>query len=393
MVDWDRVEDLRSKGWDWDKIADDPKVGFHPDTTVTAPGRALRGLYHRQRSRQARRNEEATPKAPTKEDREKAERKWTLARIGYLLVPIVGLWFAFAYLIPSPVGLLLPAIPYLALLLVVAAFLLLYGLFRSSGARWSKVYRSTVVVGVVLGLVVSGLIALGGVLLGCPILPSVASGTTQPPQGWSSFSVTPWHENGVPVLYFYGATWCPYCSASSWAIWKALTGFGTVSGASFMYSSESNIPEVVLANVQLTSSSVAFVVSEDTSDVSGNFPPTANCVQQAYVGAYSGSAIPFVVINGQYVHGQATGGGTLIQPTDVQTYTTGQMQGWVGGANGAGWGVVQGQTWWMMAFLAKSAGATPGNLAQQPYYASWGNQAVWGANTQTSVASDLSQIR
>jgi hypothetical protein len=34
MVDWDRVEQLRSKGWDWERIAADPKVGFHPEASV-----------------------------------------------------------------------------------------------------------------------------------------------------------------------------------------------------------------------------------------------------------------------------------------------------------------------------------------------------------------------
>ena len=67
----------------------------------------------------------------------------------------------------------------LALVLVVVAFLLLFGLLRSSGARWSKVYRTTLVTGVVLGLVISGVIALGGILfLHCPVLPSESSGTT-----------------------------------------------------------------------------------------------------------------------------------------------------------------------------------------------------------------------
>ena len=210
MIDWDRVEELRSKGWDWDRIAGDPKVGFHPDTSVQEPGRALRGMYHRQRSRQRRRNEGPAPATPTKEEREKAERKWTLPRIGYLLVPIFAIWFSIAYLVPSPVGLVLPAIPYLALVLVVVAFLLLFGLLRSSGARWSKVYRTTLVTGVVLGLVISGVIALGGILfLHCPVLPSESSGTTQP-GGWFSVSVSPWHENGLPVVYYFGATWCPY---------------------------------------------------------------------------------------------------------------------------------------------------------------------------------------
>ena len=389
MVDWDRVEELRSKGWDWDRIASDPKVGFHPDASVQEAGRALRGLYHRERSRQRRRNEEApTVKPPSKEEREKAERKWTLPRVGYLLVPLIGIWFAFAYVLPSPVGVLIPAIPYLALGLVIVAFLLLFGLFRSSGARWSKVYRSTLVTGVVLGLVISGLIAMGGVLIfGCPVLSS--SGTSQAAPGWVDYSSNPtWHENGLPVFYYYGATWCPYCSASSWSMWKALSGFGTWSGVSFMYSAEDTIPEVDLSSASLASTTVAFIVSEDTSGNTGTFPTTSNCFQQAYVSAYSGNSIPFVVINGQYVHG----GSSLQSPGDVNSYTTTQLQQQVGTANGAAWNSIQGQTWWMMAFIAKSAGATPSNLAQQPYYAGWSNAGVWGSNTQSSVATDLAQI-
>ncbi len=392
MVDWDRVEELRSKDWDWDQIADDPKVGFHPDKSVQEPGRALRGLYHRQRSRQRRRNEEPVAAAPSKQDLEKAERKWTLPRIGYLLVPVFAIWFTIAYLVPSPVGLVLPAIPYLALALVVVAFLLLFGLFRSSGARWSKAYRTTVVTGVVLGLVISGVIALGGVLFfGCPYLPPASSGTTQPAPGWISVGASPWHEGGLPVVYFYGATWCPYCSASSWAIWKALSGFGSVAPVTYLYSAEDNIPEVDLSSAQVTSSTpaVTFTPVVDTSGVSQTFPGTSNCVEQAYNSAYSGGAIPFVVINGVYVHG----GTSLISPSDVSSYTTAQMQQDVGSATGAPWTTVQGQTWWMMAFMAKSAGATPSDLAQQPYYSGWGNTAVWGSNTQSSVASDLAQIK
>jgi len=392
MVDWDRVEELRSKGWGWDEIADDPKVGFHPDTSVQEPGRALRGLYHRQRSRRRRQNETPAASTPTKQDRDKAERKWTLPRIGYLLTPIFAIWFVIAYLVPSPVGLVLPAVPYLALALVVAAFLLLFGLFRSSGARWSKAYRTTLVTGVVFGLVISGVIALAGVLFfGCPYLPPASSGTSEPAAGWISVSASPWHQGGLPVVYFFGATWCPYCSASSWAIWKALSGFGTVTGVGYLNSAEDNIPEVDLSSAQVTSSTptISFVPSVDTSGVTGTFPATTNCVEQAYVSAYSGSSIPFVVINGVYVHG----GSTLISPSDVSSYTIAQLQSQVGSASGAAWNVVQGQTWWMMAFMAKSAGATPANLAQQSYYSGWGDTAVWGSNTQSSVASDLASIR
>jgi len=400
MVDWDRVEELRSKGWDWDEIADDPKVGFHPDASVHEPGRALRSLYHRQRSRQERRKEVPETTAPSKEEKEKAERRWHLSRVGYLLVPIFAIWFAFAYVIPSPIGIVLPAIPYLALGLVVAAFLLLYGLLRSTGARWSKVYRNTLILGVVVGLLISAIIATVGILFfGCPVLQSPAAGSPQTAPGWSAFHGNPtWQENGLPVLYFYGATWCPFCSASSWAIWKALSGFGTWSGVSFMYSAEDSIPEADLSSASLTSNYATFVVSEDTSGNPGTFPSTSNCVQQAYVSSYSGSAIPFVVINGQYVHGSGNGNpsdarGTLIQPGSVNSYSFSQMEQSVSSGTGVPWSIVQGQTWWMMAFLAKSAGASPSNLAQQPYYSSWSSSSgVWGNNTQSSVESDLSQL-
>jgi hypothetical protein len=388
VVDWDRVEELRTKGVDWDSIADDPKVGFHPDASVQEPGRALRGLYHRQRSRERR--QEVSP-AKQKKEAEQRERRWSLARVGYLLVPIFAIWFLLAYLVPSPVGLILPAIPYLALGLVVGAFLLVFGLWRSSGPRWSKTFRTTLIVGAVLGLVISGMIALGGVLFfGCPYLPSAASGTGQPAPGWVSYSVSPWHDNGQPVVFYYGASWCPYCSASSWAIWKALTEFGTVTGAYTDYSASGDIypqtPEMVLANAQLSGSPVAFQVSEDTSGVDGTFPGTSNCFQQAYVSAYSGGSIPFVTVNGVYVHG----GSSLIDPNDLKTWAGSgapTVQSAVANedtSSGSPWLVVQGQAWWMMAFMAKATGEPVSSLASQYH---------WSSQTTAQVTSDLAAIK
>ena len=55
MVDWDQVEKLRSKGWDWERIASDPKVGYSADSDVGDPGRALRSLYYQRRSKAQRR--------------------------------------------------------------------------------------------------------------------------------------------------------------------------------------------------------------------------------------------------------------------------------------------------------------------------------------------------
>jgi len=390
MVDWDRVEELRSKGWDWDRIAADPKVGFHPDVSVKEQGRALRGLYHRQRSRRARDTETAAPRKPTKEERDKAERKWTLPRIGYLLVPIIGIWCAIAYVAPSPVGLILPAIPWLALALAVVAFLLLYGLLRSE-KKWSAVFRSTLISGVVLGLVVSGLIGITAALaFGCPYLPPQSLLSNEPGgDGWTKAPVSPWQEGGAPVVFFYGATWCPYCSASSWAVWKALTEFGTVTGAVTSYSSFSDVyagtPEMVLAGISLSSTTISWQVSEDTSGVDGNFPSASNCYQSAYVSAYSGSSIPFVVLNGQYVHG----GSSVINPQDLSTWAKGSSGGapsveyQVSSENGSAWSVIQDQAWWIMAFLTKAAGDTPSALASQYH---------WSSSTLAGVTSRFDQI-
>ncbi len=391
MVDWDRVEELREKGWGWDRIAEDAKVGFHPDTSVREPGHALRGLYHRQRSRRQR-QEPMTP-SKTKKVTEERERRWSLARWGFLLTPILGIWFVLAYLVPSPVGLVLPAFPWLALGLAVVAFLLLFGLWRVSGPRWTKVLRTTLITGVVIGLVLSSMIYLGAALVfGCPFLPSSSTLQSQPGgAGWTSASVSAWQDGGKPVFYFYGAIWCPYCSASSWALYKALSSFGSLTGTYLAYSSNApsepypNTPELVLGAATLSSQWVSFQVSMYTGGQDGVFPTTANCYQQAYVTAYSDSSIPFVVINGQYVHG----GSSLIDPAQLQPWAgTGAQTvlNQVNAESGQAWTIISGQAWWTMAFMAKSTGATPSNLASQPYYSGW-TQA-----DRTNVANDLALL-
>ena len=408
MVDWDRVEELKSKDWGWDAIAADPKVGFHADTSVRDSGRALRGLYHRRKSRQNRQGETDAPK-PSKKEVEAKERKWTLVRIGYLATPLAGLWFLLAYVAPSPVGVIVPAIPWLALVLAAAAFVLLFGLWRTSGPRWTPAFRSTLVYGVVLGLVVSGVIGLTGyALFGCPYLPPTLG--SQPAPGWGSAAASAWQENGKPVFYFYGATWCPYCSASSWALWKALTEFQTgfsgstsgIPGTSFQYSSDDAAgpytPEVVLGFAQVNSPVVAFQVNEyywTPTSGSEAFPSTSNCVQQAYVTAYSGSSIPFVAINGQYIHG----GSTLIAPSDMATWSDGANGGTstvstdVLQETGTPWTVIQGQAGWICAYVLKSNGysTVASFLAANPALSAPGKYQ-WTSAMTGLVNGDLSQL-
>ena len=408
MVDWDRVEQLRSKGWDWDRIAADERVGFHPETSVRDPGRALRSLYHRQRSRGRRAPPEAAAK-PTKQQVERRERAWNLPRIGFLATPILAIYAILAYVAPSPVGILVPAFPWLFLGLAVAAFVLVFGLLRSE-TKWTKVWRGTLVSGVVIGIVVAGVIGLAGyAIFGCPYLPPSSALASEPGPGWASASVSPWHAGGKPVFYFYGATWCPFCSASSWAMWKALTEFqsgfdGTVNGVpgtSFMYSSDDPAgpytPEVVLGPAQVTSPAVAFQASEyfwtTTSGVEGTFPTASNCVQQAYVSAYS-NGIPFVVLNGQYVHT-----GTLIEPTQMSTWSNGANGGVTTVANdvltetSSAWSIVSVQAGWITAFLLKANGysSVAAFLAANPGLNN-PSKYQWTSGMSSLVNTDLAEI-
>jgi glutaredoxin len=400
MVDWDQVDRLREKGWDWKRIARDPKVGFHADSGVTDEGRALRALYYQRRSRQERK---PSPKGSKRVAEEEAKKSsWTMARIGYLVTPLLGIWFIVAYVAPSPVGLILPAIPWLALGLAVAAFILAFGLWRAKGSRWSTLYRKTLTYGAVTGLVLVGVVAATAILLfGCPYLPPSASLATQSASGqpnsdstldippWTSGTMHPWQDGGKPVLYFYGASWCPYCSAASWAIYKALIEFGSLSGEYTSYSSSTDYapgtPEMVLASASLSSSTIAFEVSEYTGGVDGTFPGTSDCYQSAYVAAYSSSSIPFLVINGQYIHG----GAQLIAPTLLSSYTNSgatTVQGQVVSeetSSGSAWNVVQFQAWWIMAFLAKSTGESVSQLS---------TQYGWSTATTSAVSTDYNQI-
>jgi thiol-disulfide isomerase/thioredoxin len=394
MVDWDRVEQLRSKGWDWDRIAADPKVGFHADASVHDEGRALRGLYHRQKSRAGRAGTDSTSKRPSKTEEAATERKWNLPRLGYLLTPLFGLWFLLAYVAPSPVGILLPAFPWLGIALAVAAFILLFGLLRTREKRWSPALRTTLISGIVLGLVVSASAGIVGyVAFGCPYLPPASSLANTPGPGWAKASVSPWQDSGKPVLYFYGASWCPFCSAGSWAIYKALSEFGSVTGAnaalgfSSLTDTDAGTPEIIIADLGYSSSSISLVVTEDTSGVDGNFPGTSDCFEQAYVSAYSGNSIPFVVINGQYIHG----GTPIIQPPTLSAYTYAASQGngaatvlgQVQTENGSGWSAVNQQAWWMMAFLVKGTGESVATLS---------HQYSWSSATTTAVNLDVDQL-
>lgn len=376
MVDWDQVERLRSKGWDWDRVAEDSRVGFHAEDGAGQPGRALRALYYQRRSRAQRRpSKEEGGAGGSKASDAEPGRRWGLARIGYLLAPIFGVWLVLALLFPSPVGTYLPWFPWLLFPFLAFGVLLGFSLLRLiPGERWAPAFRNTLIVGIVLGGVVAGTFGLVATLNGCPTLPSAS---TSEPSGWNKVATKPWTSGGLPTFFFYGSVACPYCSASSWAIQLAMDRFGTLAGTSWLHSSSSdvyaNTPEVVLAGTSYTSQYFASVMNEDSFDGSVHFPPAASCVQQAYISAYdscSSCGIPFVVIGGTYWHQ-----GDIVNPatmgsgdpsTSWSALTPQEVQNQIDNQSGSAWNSVSAAAYLLEAIMLKVDGGVPQAVYNDP---------------------------
>jgi hypothetical protein len=359
MVDWDLVERRRSKGWDWERIAEDPKVEFHADDAAGDPGRALRAMYYQRRSRSKRAPSPGRSNASNGDD---PARRWTLERVGAILAPLFAVWFVLALVVPSPIGSFLPAVPYLLLGMVVAVGLLAFALLRSA-ERWNPTIRTGVVVGVVLGFVIAGCFGVAAVVSGCPTL---TSATSPEPGNFSKVNDPLWGDNGVPVFFFDGSTACPFCSASSWAMEVALGAFGTLSGTSYDRSNPTdtypNTPEVVLADATLQSRWVSLHVAESTNDDQITSAPTTGCVESAYLSTYdSFGYIPFVVIAGHYLHT-----GAMVDPAKLAGMTAPEVQGQLDNQSGPAWNAVSPTAYLLEAFLVTANGGQPSSVATDP---------------------------
>jgi Domain of unknown function (DUF929) len=367
MVDWEAVERLRAKGWDWARIAEDEKVGFHADSASGDPGRALRALYYQRRSKQQRRPASGSEggKSSRTKDSDPAP-KWTLLRVGWILVPAVAVWFVLALVFPSPVGVYLSAIPDVGLILAVVAFLLIFALLRTDD-KWNRAYRNTVVVGAVLGLVIAGGFGLAAILQGCPTLS--ATGTQEPSNGavgsWVKYTTDArWTQNGLPTFFFYGSIGCPYCSASSWAFYWALEKFGTVQGLQYGHSNPNDVdastPELEFVSATFISQYVSLHILEADDDSSEVPPAPSECVEQAYVSSYDSTAgIPFVVVGGQYVHTDTIVDPASLQPLGLSPQT---VLGQVLNESGAAWDVIAPNAYMLAAIMLKATGGQPASL-------------------------------
>ncbi len=358
MVDWDRVERLRSKGMDWEEIASDPKVNYTAPEGVEDSGRALKTLYY---TRKSGRSQSGKKRVDAPKATFSGQFKNFLIPGGEGILVLGLVWFPVAYFV-SYVGVLTPAVPYVILVLVVGAVFLALGAVFGTG-RLADNWKKPLALGLVVGLVISGGVALAGVSLGVPNLARV---TVAEPGGWQGETPrnTPWETNSLPVVFFMGSIACPYCSASSWAFQAALQNVGTLTGTQYGTSNPQdvypNTPEVEFVSATFVSNYISLDVKEGADDSSTASMPALSLDEQAYVSTYDGQgSIPYFVVGGIYVHV-----GTLVDPSILQGMSPSTVAGIMTNpsSNPSVYNAIHQQQLYFEAYIVKAdmiAGITP----------------------------------
>ena len=110
--------------------------------------------------------------------------------------------------------------------------------------------------------------------------------------------------SGKPLVFYFGAEYCPYCGAERWPIIVALSRFGTFSGLATTSSSSTDIypntPTFTFHGSTFTSRYIDFQAVE-TTDRNQNPLETPTAAQQALVNQYDTSgSIPFVDLGNRF---------------------------------------------------------------------------------------------
>jgi hypothetical protein len=320
MTDWERVEKLRAKGLDWQSIADDEKVGFRAEVTAGTSGRALKALYLERRSRRNRGGRESADEKSGGDSETKRLTRTSnrFIGVGIAVALLAAVWFGVTYAYPNA-GFLTP-FPDLLYLLVAGLVLIAIAYVLGGSIRDFTAWRKVIVIGVALGLVSAGGVALYALSIGLPNLTPISE--QQVGGNWSKAGGNQlWSEGGHPVLFFMGSIACPYCSASSWAIYGALAQFGTWSGTVYGSSNPSDVypctPEIEFPGATFSSNLITADIQEGNDNTQLTHPPLNN-VENDYVTTYDSpsQSIPFLVAGGIYLHGgsNAQGMASLVNP-------------------------------------------------------------------------------
>lgn len=321
MTDWERVEKLRAKGLDWQSIAEDEKVGFRAEVTAGSSGRALKALYLERRSRR-RRTGRSAPDAPESENEDSKKLTRLTNRFigaGIVIALLGAVWWGVVYGFPNA-GVLTP---FPDLLFVIVAGLVLLGLALVLGGSFRDftAWRKVIVGGIALGLVAAGGVSLYSVVIGIPVLHPITN--DQVGGNWSKAGGNSlWTESGHPVVFFLGSVACPFCSASSWAIYGALQSFGSWSGTQYGTSNPGDVwpgtAEIEFPGASFSSNllSVDFQEGNNPNQIS---TPGLTPTENAYVTTYDGptGSIPFLVVGGIWIHGGSAS--SLVNPAVLHT--------------------------------------------------------------------------
>lgn len=110
---------------------------------------------------------------------------------------------------------------------------------------------------------------------------------------------------GRPVVFYYGAEFCPYCAFERWAVIVALSRFGAFSGVQATSSSSTdvypNTPTFTFRGATFASPYVAFQAVE-TSDRNKSPLQSPTAAQKSLVSKYDpASTIPFIDFGNRYI--------------------------------------------------------------------------------------------
>ncbi len=110
-------------------------------------------------------------------------------------------------------------------------------------------------------------------------------------------------SSGKPVVFYYGAEYCPYCAAQRWSMVVALSRFGTFTALPEMASTSTdvdpNTPTFTFLGSKYTSSYIDFSPLE-AEDRSGNTLQSPNASEQTIIQEYSVTGFPFIDFADQF---------------------------------------------------------------------------------------------
>jgi hypothetical protein len=113
-------------------------------------------------------------------------------------------------------------------------------------------------------------------------------------------------SSGKPLIFFMGASFCPYCASERWAIVRALYNFGSWQGLIETTSAEHDekylsIATLDFSRAKYTSDYVDFI-GRETAD--RNFEPLQELTEKDYeiIDTFNpDQIIPFLLIDGQFM--------------------------------------------------------------------------------------------